>query len=275
MVAYRPKRICAGQESEEEGGGRWCPDREQGDAAGPLSGPRRQRPECPSFLGVGCCASRRLRTTTTTVGPALRLLAQRECRDLCVKPDSTAAVAVARRNRNRRRGRGRRRKARGAESRQPGRMELRPGCKSPDRLGLGVRCEVQCDVREVVEAMMMNESTGVLAAEEDRDRWSGKPSPAGAEGARGKQLSPCQSARGTGPCLDLAALPTQHSSTAHSCAANFRFGCPAPPLIMEWRGFRSSSCFVTLSAPWVLCNPYGAPLQAQVKDCHVEALFGT
>lgn len=184
MVAYGPKRICAGQESEEEGGGRWCPDREQGDAAGPLSGPRRQRPECPSFLGVGCCASRRLRTTTT-VGPALRLLAQREYRDLSVKPDSTAAVAVARRNRNRRRGRGRRRKARGAESRQPDRMELRPGCKSPDRLGLGVRCEVQCDVREVVEAMMMNESTRVLAAEEDRDSWSGKPSPAGVGGARG------------------------------------------------------------------------------------------
>lgn len=32
MVAYRPKRIWAGHESEEEGGGRWCPDREQGDA---------------------------------------------------------------------------------------------------------------------------------------------------------------------------------------------------------------------------------------------------
>lgn len=146
MVAYRPKRICAGQESEEEGGGRWCPDREQGDAAGPLSGPRRQRPECPSFLGVGCCASRRLRTTTTTtVGPALRLLAQRECRDLCVKPDSTAAVAVARRkrNRNRRRGRGRRRKARGAESRQDG---TETWMQEPGQAGVGreVRGPVRC-----------------------------------------------------------------------------------------------------------------------------------
>ena len=28
MVAYRPTPICAGQVSEEVGGGRWCPDRE-------------------------------------------------------------------------------------------------------------------------------------------------------------------------------------------------------------------------------------------------------
>lgn len=68
-----------------------------GDAAGPLSGPRRQRPECPSFLGVGCCASRRLSDDDDDGGPGVAALGSAGVPgSLCqVKPDSTAAVAVA------------------------------------------------------------------------------------------------------------------------------------------------------------------------------------
>ena len=56
----------------------------------------------------------------------LRLLAQRECRGLCVKLDSTGAVAVAIAVAVA----GARRAVRGAD-RQGGTWKLRPGCKSP------------------------------------------------------------------------------------------------------------------------------------------------
>lgn len=70
---------------------------------------------------------------------------------------------------------------------------------------------------EVVEAMMMNESTRLLAAEEDRDSWSGKPCPAGAEGARGSSCRrvkvPGQSVR-AGQALVSTLLLFLHSTQA-------------------------------------------------------------
>lgn len=101
--------------------------------------PRRQRPECPSFLGVEM-----LRFSTTSDdddddgGPGVAALGSAGvpgslCQaglDSCCRSRKTQSQSQAQ-----------------SRSQRADRMELRPRCKSPDGLGLGVRCEVQCDVR--------------------------------------------------------------------------------------------------------------------------------
>lgn len=125
--------------------------------------------------------------------------------------------------------------------------------------------------------MMMNESTRLLAAEEDRDGWSGKPCPAGAEGHGGSSCCRVKSAR----ALVSTLLLFQHSTQALYTPALPTSVLDVLHLLrspMDGRGFRSSSCFVTFSSMAhgycvIHTEHHGQQAQA-VKDCHVEALFG-